>query len=188
VNEEAAPQMDLETYEQSVWGIIQDTLQIGEMLKAQGNNPKVRDAMLADLAEMDARIEKLDTLAGHPKSKVREDATRVIKDLGTRWGELIPSEQPSATGAVAHVRRPKGSTFTAWMPRVPLAPYATAALAAAPLPPAPDTAANMEQLLVRFREEFKEITQRHEEVMERLNQQMRERKLAELRGSLNATS
>ncbi|HXV26493.1 MAG TPA: hypothetical protein VD862_00465 [Candidatus Paceibacterota bacterium] len=122
-NREKARVLDKEKYEQRVWAILQDVVQIGEMLNFKGNDTKVRETMLRELLRLEEVLRDLDVSAQYPDSQIRRDAERIIDELGKRWQELVPPEKPSPP-SVPRPRTPKGSVFAAWMPRVPRPAYA----------------------------------------------------------------
>lgn len=202
------PSMDLETYEQNVWRLIDEVMMIGSLLRAKGNNPAVREEMLGRLRDSVRQLKALDAQAGKPDSQVRKDAERVIRELGSRWKELIPKEP-----YMPPPRPPKGSTFAAWLPRAPEPPYrarlAAMAVQSSPVPapamprnkPAlPELPANwdslpdaeriaaLEKLLSAFVGEYRGIMDRYDMILKDLIARAKARKIEELKGKVSTTS
>jgi hypothetical protein len=190
--------MKLEEYERAVRDVAEDALSVSNLLKAQSVDEKVRKQLRDEPARLEARLKELDEKAGNPDSEIRQNVADVID--GIRLLLEDPAAPPTAEAAVARTRAPKGSSFVAWMPRVPNPPYTrktTATLASAPPPPPPtaptnqptvsegDELAKLEQALKDFNDEKERLLARHRAVVDEVHQRIRERKLQALRDTLN---
>jgi hypothetical protein len=194
---EQTSEIDIERYQRGVRDVLTDAFTVLKMLRSRPDDPKVRAGLKDAPDEFERRLAELDAEAGSSEYEVRQDAEHIIDGIRLLLEEPAP---PTAEAAVAPRRAPKGSSFVAWMPRVPAPPYirnTVATLTAAPPPPPPATTdsvptgdedaalARLEQSLKEFNEQKQQLLAQHKAVVDEIQQRIRERKLQALRDTLN---
>jgi len=173
-------------YDLNMLTVAQDLLQIREMLKERGGDPKVAETMRQEIERLGQELQRMDAEADYPDTEVRRDVESIYRELQQDWVSSAPPSVPN--------ERPLSSAQAdaTWMPRVPRPPYAVrlATSVSDMAPPARDVSVEgwdinaLEQVLETFRAEHNRILAEHEAMVESLNTQIRDRKLQTLRDTL----